>query len=62
MGRSYFEAPVELRLPVRVTGAAAVEADVEYAYCLVDYQCLFGETRVSVLSPTCRRPPDAATC
>ena len=24
-----------------------VEADVEYAYCLVDYQCLFGEAKVS---------------
>jgi hypothetical protein len=62
MGQSYFDAPVELRLPVRVTDGAPVEADVEYAYCLVDYQCLFGETRVSVLSPACRRPPNAATC
>ena len=30
-----------------------VEAGVEYAYCLVDYQCLFGEAKVSV--PT--QPP-----
>jgi len=24
-----------------------VEATVEFAYCLVDYQCLFGEARTS---------------
>jgi hypothetical protein len=32
-----------------------VAAEVEYAYCLVDYQCLFGTARVE--APT--RSPDA---
>ncbi len=28
--------------------AAPSPATVEYAYCLVDYQCLFGETKLNV--------------
>ncbi len=60
MGRNYFEAPVELRLPVTVVGGGPVEASVEYAYCLVDYQCLFGETRVSALPPACPAATEAS--
>ncbi len=62
MGRSYFEAPVELRLPVQVTGSPSVEADVEYAYCLADYQCLFGEARVRALPPTCAGAGSSIGC
>jgi hypothetical protein len=61
VGRSYFEAPVELRLPVSIAGAGAIEADVEYAYCLADYQCLFGAARVSALPSNCP-VADAETC
>jgi hypothetical protein len=47
----YVTGPVELRLPFRATGSAPVSALVEYAYCLVDYQCLFGEERVTAALP-----------
>jgi hypothetical protein len=51
--RDYFLSPPTLRVPFRGEDGRPVEAAVEYAYCLVDYQCLFGEARVS--APT--RPP-----
>jgi hypothetical protein len=46
-GRDYFAAPPILRLPFR-SAAGPVEAHVEYAYCLVARQCLFGEETVRV--------------
>jgi hypothetical protein len=52
--RSYFAEPPTIRLPFAGEDGKPVEASVEYAYCLVDYQCLFGEARVS--APT--RPPE----
>jgi hypothetical protein len=39
----YFPPPATLRLPFRAHGVAPVEILVEYAYCVVDYQCFFGE-------------------
>lgn len=45
----YFDEPPTLRIPFTTQDGQAVEASVEYAYCLVDYQCLFGETTVSAL-------------
>jgi hypothetical protein len=45
--RSYFAGPPTIRLPFTGEDGKPVEAAVEYAYCLVDYQCLFGEARVS---------------
>jgi hypothetical protein len=39
----YFSPPATLRLPFRANGVAPVEILVEYAYCVVDYQCFFGE-------------------
>ncbi|MEK0083645.1 hypothetical protein [Benzoatithermus flavus] len=45
--RDYFATPPTLRVPFSGGDGKPVEAAVEYAYCLVDYQCLFGETRVS---------------
>lgn len=55
-GGGYFAAPVELRLPFRAGDGRAVEAQVEYAYCLKDYQCLFGEAVVSAAPPLCASP------
>jgi hypothetical protein len=52
--RSYFAEPPTIRLPFAGEDGKPVEAAVEYAYCLVDYQCLFGEARVS--APT--QPPE----
>lgn len=52
-GHDYFPEPPTLRLPFAAEDGKPVEAGVEYAYCLVDYQCLFGEAKVSV--PT--QPP-----
>ena len=45
----YFDEPPTLRLPFTANDGRPVEASVEYAYCLVDYQCLFGQTTVSAL-------------
>jgi hypothetical protein len=47
-GRDYFAEPPTLRIPFAGEDGRPVEAAIEYAYCLVDYQCLFGEARVSV--------------
>ena len=52
-GRGYFAEPPTIRLPFAGEDGWPVEAAVEYAYCLVDYQCLFGEARIS--APT--QPP-----
>jgi hypothetical protein len=45
-GAGYFAAPPTVRLPFAGGDGGPVEATVEYAYCLVDYQCLFGEAKV----------------
>ncbi len=45
--RDYFDAPPTIRVPFAGEDGKPVEADVDYAYCLVDYQCLFGSTKVS---------------
>ncbi len=51
----YLRAVPELRVPVRIARNAPVTARVDYAYCLVDSQCLFGEALLQV-------EPDAALC
>jgi len=45
--RDYFPDPPTIRVPFAAEDGKPVEAGVEYAYCLVDYQCLFGEAKVS---------------
>jgi hypothetical protein len=45
--QAYFDDPPILRLPFDGGDGKPVKASVEYAYCLVDYQCLFGEATVS---------------
>lgn len=44
--RDYFPEPPILRVPFEGEDGKPVEATVEYAYCLVDVQCLFGEAKV----------------
>jgi hypothetical protein len=39
----YLAPPATVRLPFRAQGEAPLEILVEYAYCLVEYQCFFGE-------------------
>lgn len=50
-GRGYFDPPVEVRLPFAAPGGGRVEALVDYAYCLKDFQCLFGEATVRAEAP-----------
>jgi hypothetical protein len=45
--QGYFAEPPTLRVPFAREDGRPVEATVEFAYCLVDYQCLFGEARTS---------------
>jgi hypothetical protein len=45
---SYFTPPATVRLPFQADGAAPLEILVEYAYCVVDYQCFFGEEVLQV--------------
>jgi hypothetical protein len=39
----YLTPPATVRLPFRAQGEAPLELLIEYAYCLVEYQCFFGE-------------------
>ena len=44
----YFTPPAAVRLPFRRDAGQPLEILVEYAYCVVDYQCFFGEELLSV--------------
>ena len=44
----YMTEPPVLRVPLPRHDGGPVEAQVDYAYCLVDTQCLFGEARLRV--------------
>ncbi len=48
----YLTEPPTLRVPLPHHAGGPVEARVDYAYCLVTTQCLFGETVVRVEGPT----------
>lgn len=50
-GRSYFDGAVRLALPFRAEGAGEVRARVDYAWCLVGFQCLFGEEDIRISLP-----------
>jgi hypothetical protein len=39
----YFTPPATVRLPFRADGEVPLEILVEYAYCVVDFQCFLGE-------------------
>jgi hypothetical protein len=45
--REYFDPPAAVRLPFRGEDGLPIELDVEYAYCVIDYQCFFGEETVT---------------
>lgn len=47
----YFEPPATIRLPFKASANQPVDILVEYAYCLVDYQCFFGEENLRVDLP-----------
>jgi hypothetical protein len=44
----YFAPPATLRLPFRARDEQPLEVLVEYAYCVVEYQCFFGEEVLTV--------------
>ena len=44
----YFTPPATLRLPFTAEDAGPVELLVEYAYCVVDFQCFFAEETLTV--------------
>lgn len=44
----YFVPPATVRLPFRASDDRPVDLLVEYAYCLVDFQCFFGEQTMTV--------------
>ena len=46
---TYFTPPAEIRMPFKAGAGAPIEILVEYAYCVVDYQCFFGEETLSVV-------------
>ena len=45
---TYFDPPATIRMPFTGSIGQPVEVLVEYAYCLVDYQCFFGEETLRV--------------
>jgi hypothetical protein len=45
--REYFEPLAAVRLPFSGDDGRPIELDVEYAYCVVDYQCFFGKETVT---------------
>ena len=45
---AYFTPPALLRLPFTASDAGPVELLVEYAYCVVEFQCFFGEETLTV--------------
>lgn len=47
-GIDYFSGPASVRLPFAADDERPLELHVEYAWCLIDYQCFFGEETLSV--------------
>lgn len=61
--RDYLAEPPVLRLPLPGHDPARpVEAQVDYAYCLADYQCLFGEATVRVAGAPASCAPGTTVC
>jgi hypothetical protein len=46
--REYFDPPAMVRLPFAATDGQPLDLVVEYAYCVIDYQCFFGEEALTV--------------
>ncbi len=51
-GVDYFTPPATVRLPFTATDDRPVELRVEYAYCVVNFQCFLGEKTLSVATRT----------
>lgn len=51
-GQDYFDQPPMLRLPFAAEDGQPIELRIDYAYCIIDYQCLFGEETLSVATRT----------
>ena len=51
-GVEYFTPPATVRLPFTATDDRPVELRVEYAYCVVNFQCFLGEKTLSVATRT----------
>ncbi len=49
--REYFDTPPRIEVGIRSLNAPSVKAHVEYAYCLVDQICLFGEHDITASAP-----------
>lgn len=47
-GKAYFDTPQTVDVVLSNQGIGLAEANVIFAYCLVDEICLFGEERVSI--------------
>lgn len=47
----YFEPPATIRMPFTAAENRPVDILVEYAFCLVDYQCFFGEESLTLDLP-----------
>jgi hypothetical protein len=47
----YFAPPALVRLPFAMSDHRPLELLVEYAYCVVDFQCFFGEETLTVALP-----------
>jgi len=47
-GRGYFDGAITLTLPFRAFGSGEVRARLDYAWCLVGFQCLFGERELRI--------------
>lgn len=56
-GQLYFPEPPRILLPVEAVPGATVEADVAYAWCLVGWQCRFGNERVRLAWPEANPEP-----
>lgn len=46
--QEYFDPPAAVRLPFDASDGRPIEITVEYAYCVVDHQCFFGEEDLTV--------------
>lgn len=44
----YFEPTATVRMPFEGDAAGPIRVMVEFAYCVVDYQCFFGEEELTV--------------
>lgn len=49
--RDYFDPPAAVHLPFSGNDSLPIDLEVEYAYCVIDFQCFFGEANVTAKNP-----------